>query len=262
MDSFANKVVWITGASSGIGEELAYQLNEKGAKLVLSARREDELNRVAAKCKNALVLPLDLAKTETVNLLVDKVVAHFGGIDFLINNGGNSQRGSAFETDISVARQLMEVNYFGPVTLTKAVLPIMRAQNSGYILVVSSIAGKFGFYLRSSYSAAKHALHGFFDSLRLEEENNGINVTIACPGKIQTNISYNAVLADGKAHNKLDRSQGELGMPVDACVKRMIKAIENKEEEVLIGGKEILAVTIRRFLPKMFGKIIRKQSPF
>jgi short-subunit dehydrogenase len=137
----------------------------------------------------------------------------------------------------------------------------MKKQGSGHIVVLSSIAGKFGFYLRSSYSAAKHALHGFFDSLRLEEEKNGLKVTVICPGKINTNMSLNALKGDGTRHAKMDRSQDQ-GMPAEVCAAQIISAIKKDKEEVLIGGKEILAATIKRFSPKLFGKIIRKQSPY
>lgn len=260
MSTFANQVVWITGASSGIGEELTYLFNAEGAKLVLSARRKDALERVAEKCKDAFVLPLDLAHLGHPDALVQQVINKFGRIDVLINNGGNSQRSTADETPMTVVRDIMEVNFFGTVALTKAVLPVMKSQKSGHIAVVSSIAGKFGFYLRSSYSAAKHALYGFFDSLRLEEENNGILVTMVSPGRIQTNVSINAVTKDGSAHGVMDRAQGE-GMPADVCAKQIVRAMKAQKEDVLIGGKEILAVRIKRLLPGLFGKIIRKQKP-
>ena len=261
MSEFKNKVVWITGASSGIGKALALQCAAAGAKVVLSARNKEKLEEVAKDCPDALVLPLDLADSSNFEALVNQVLERYGRIDFLVNNGGNSQRATADETSLEVARQLMEINYFGPMALTKTVLPVMKKQGSGHIVVVSSIAGKFGFYLRSSYSAAKHALHGFFDSLRLEEENNGIKVTIVCPGKINTNMSINAMKGDGSKHAKMDRSQGE-GMPAEVCAAQIIKAVKADKEEVLIGGKEILAAKIKRFSPKLFGKIIRKQSPY
>jgi short-subunit dehydrogenase len=261
MSTFKNKVVWITGASSGIGKALAIQLNELGAKLVLSARNKEALEKLAATCDDALVLPLDLAKPANFPALTQEVVSHFGGLDFLINNGGNSQRATADETSNEVSRQLMEINFFGPTLLTKSVLPVMKNKGTGHIIVVSSIAGKFGFYLRSSYSAAKHALHGYFDSLRLEEERNGIKVTIVCPGKIRTNMSLNALKADGSAHAKMDQTMDE-GMPAEECAAQIISAAQANKEEVLIGGKEILAAKIKRFSPKLFGKIIRKQSPF
>ena len=261
MSEFKNKVVWITGASSGIGKALALQCAAAGAKVVLSARNKEKLEEVAKDCPDTLVLPLDLADSSNFEALVNQVLERYGRIDFLVNNGGNSQRATADETSLEVARQLMEINYFGPMALTKTVLPVMKKQGSGHIVVVSSIAGKFGFYLRSSYSAAKHALHGFFDSLRLEEENNGIKVTIVCPGKINTNMSINAMKGDGSKHAKMDRSQGE-GMPAEVCAAQIIKAVKADKEEVLIGGKEILAAKIKRFSPKLFGKIIRKQSPY
>lgn len=261
MSTYKNKVVWITGASSGIGRALALQLSDAGAKLVLSARNKEALEEVAKDCTDAMVLPLDLADASNFEALTQLVISRFGQIDFLINNGGNSQRATADETSNEVARQLMEVNYFGPTLLTKAVLPVFKKQGSGHIVVLSSIAGKFGFYLRSSYSAAKHALHGFFDSLRLEEEGNGIKVTIICPGKIRTNMSRNALKADGTAHAKMDQSMGE-GMTAEECASQIIKAVAADKEEVLIGGKEILAAKIKRFSPKLFGKIIRKQNPY
>ena len=171
MKQFKDKVVWITGASSGIGEALALEFATQGARLILSARREDELRRVAAATQlpelDLLVLPFDLNNTSNASGLAAQVINKFGRIDILINNGGMSQRSEAAETSETIERQLMEVNYFSAVNLTKAVLPYMKRQKSGQLVVLSSIAGKFGFYLRSSYSAAKHALHGYFESLRL-----------------------------------------------------------------------------------------------
>ncbi|MBL7917970.1 MAG: SDR family NAD(P)-dependent oxidoreductase [Bacteroidia bacterium] len=154
----------------------------------------------------------------------------------------------------------MEVNYFSYVNLTKAVLPYMKRQKSGHIVVISSIAGKFGFYLRSGYSAAKHALHGFFESFRLETEQFGIKTLIVCPGKVKTNISLNAVTENGQ-HGKMDESHVN-AMSAEESAKIILKAIINNEEEILVGGKELKAVTLKRFFPKLFGKIIRKQSPY
>jgi short-subunit dehydrogenase len=155
----------------------------------------------------------------------------------------------------------MEVNYFAYVNLTKAVLPYMKRQKSGHIVVVSSIAGKFGFYLRSGYSAAKHALHGFFESMRLETEKYGIKTLIVCPGKIKTNISLNAVSADGQVHNKMDQSHIN-AMAAEECAKQILHAVLTNKEEVLIGGKELILVKLKRYLPALFGKLIRKQSPY
>ena len=265
MREFKDKVIWITGASSGIGEALALEFAKREARLILSARREDELKRVGALTKlpelDLMILPFDLGDTKNASGLTAQIINKFGRIDILINNGGYSQRSSAEETSIDIDRQLMEVNYFSYITLTKAVLPYMKRQKSGHIIAISSIAGKFGFYLRSSYSAAKHAIHGFFDSLRLETEKSGIKTLIVCPGKIKTNVSLNAVTASGTAHNKMDESH-EGAMSAEECAKQIIQGILNNKEEIYVGGKEILMVKIKRFFPKLFAKLIRKQSSY
>lgn len=265
MKEFKDKVIWITGASSGIGEALALQFAKREARVILSARREDELKRVGELTKLApldlMILPFDLNDTRNASALTAQIINKFGRIDILINNGGYSQRGNAMETSMEIDRHIMEVNYFAHVNITKAVLPYMKRQKAGHIVVISSIAGKFGFYLRSSYSAAKHALHGFFESLRLETESLGIKTLIVCPGKIKTNVSVNAVTANGAAHNKMDESHAN-AMSAEECAKQIIAGILSQKEEVFIGGKEIALVKIKRFLPSLFSKLIRKQSPY
>lgn len=265
MKEFKDKVIWITGASSGIGEALALEFSRLEARLILSARREEELKRVAALTKlpelDIMILPFDLGDTKNATGLAAQIINKFGRIDILVNNGGYSQRGEAMETAIEIDRQLMEVNYFSAVALTKAVLPYMKRQKSGQLVVISSIAGKFGFFLRTSYSAAKHALHGFFDSLRLETEKHGIRTLIVCPGKIKTAISHNAVTADGKKHNEMDPSH-ENATSAEDCAKQIIEGLRKEKEEIYIGGKEILMVKIKRFFPKLFGRLVRKQSPY
>lgn len=265
MKQFKDKVIWITGASSGIGEALAIEFARREARLILSARRKEELERVGALTKlpplDLMILPFDLSDTSNASSLTAQIINKFGRIDILVNNGGNSQRSEATDTPVEIDRKLMEVNYFAHVNITKAVLPYMKRQKSGHIVVVSSIAGKFGFYLRSSYSAAKHALHGFFESVRLETELFGIKTLIVCPGKVKTNVSLNAVTATGAPHNKMDASH-ENAMSAEECARQIIKAIVADKEEVLIGGKEILMVRIKRFFPKLFGKIVRKQSSY
>lgn len=264
MPQFKDKVIWITGASSGIGEALALQFAKEEARLILSARREEELKRVAALTKlpelDLMILPFDLKDTSNASALVAQIMNKFGRIDILINNGGLSQRIEAAETPLQTDRDLMEINYFSAVSLTKAVFPYMKRQKSGQIVVISSIAGKFGFYLRSAYSAAKHALHGFFESFRLETEKLGIRTLIVCPGKIKTNISLNALAASG-AHGKMDESH-ENAMSAEECAKQIIAAIKAGKEEIYVGGKELMAIKIRRFFPSLFRKIIRRQSPY
>lgn len=255
--------MWITGASSGIGEALAYESAKAGAKLVLSARRENELERVKKNCQlpdeNILVVPLDLAEHAGIKEKVVKVINHFGKIDILINNGGISQRSLVMETDMSVYKKLVDVDYLGTVALSKAVLPVFVKQKSGHFGVITSLMGKFASPLRSGYCGAKHALHGFFDSLRMEHDDDNIKVTLICPGYIHTNISVNAITADGSAQNKMDEATGA-GMSAENCALKIISAIENNKMETLIGGKETFAVYIKRFFPKLLHNIVKKAA--
>lgn len=262
VNNFDGKVVWLTGASSGIGKELSIQLSQQNAKLILSSRNKKRLDELKVNLFNTdehMVLPLDLADSSSFSERYHEVIAKYGVVDILIQNGGISQRGTAAESSEEVIRQIMEVNFFGNVLLSKTVLPALR-KSKGQIVVISSIAGKFGFFLRSSYSASKHALHGYYESLALEEESKGLSVTVVCPGKINTPISTNALSADGNKHGDMDHNQ-ETGMDVSVCVEELLTAVVKKKREVLIGNKEIKAVTLKRFLPALFWRVIRKQSP-
>jgi dehydrogenase/reductase SDR family protein 7B len=264
LTKISNSVIWITGASSGIGEALSLELAKySSVKLILSSRKKEELERVAQQThinkENILILPLDLADYSKADEWITEVLKKFGRIDILINNGGISQRSWAKETPIEIDKQLFEINYFGTIALTKAVLKQMIIQQNGHIITISSIAGKFGFYLRTAYSASKHALHGFFDSLRLEVEKENIKVTLICPGKIKTNISKNALKADGSKHEKMDAAT-DLGLSAEKCASRIIQALIRDEQEVLIGGKEIIPVYIKRFFPQLLNIILRKQK--
>ncbi len=266
MGSLKGKRIWITGASSGIGEALAQACRVEGAELILSARRLSELERVAAKLATVdssapiTLQVLDVSDTAAIPAVVTSVIQQTGGIDILINNAGISQRSYAVDTSLDVDRRIMEVNFFGTVALTKAVLPDMLARKSGMIIVISSISGKFGFYLRSAYSASKHALHGFFESLRMEVWNEGIRVMLVCPGKIRTNISLNALTADGSAHQTMDEAQAA-GKSAEALATRILQGIRHEEEEVFFGGSEMKAVWIKRYFPRLFSRLIRKQKP-
>lgn len=262
MAGFQNKVVWITGASSGIGEALALAFAAEGAKLALSGRREGELLRVKERTKlpadKVLVLPLDLNDTSKAGAHTAEVIKYFGRIDILVNNGGVSQRSFAKDTSLDIDRRLMEVNFFGAVALTKSVLPHFLKQRSGHFVVISSISGKFGFYLRSAYSASKHALHGFFESLRMEVFNDNVKVLMVCPGKIKTNISSNAINEKGEKHGIDDNDKREVS--AEECARQIIAGLKNNEEEIFIGGKELRAIWVKRFFPKLFSKLIRKQK--
>ncbi len=255
-----NKIVWITGASSGIGEALVYALNASGAKLIISSRNRDELFRVKQQCKNQIdvhVLSLNLEDSESLPKKTEEALKIYGKIDVLINSGGISQRALALETHLKTEQRLMNVNFWGTVILSKAVLPQMIKQNSGSIVCVSSLVGKFGTRYRSAYSASKHALHGYFDSLRIEVDNPNVQILLACPGFIKTKVTINALIADGSAQGTMDDAQ-ENGMLAEACAKEIIKAIEQKKDEVYIGGKEVKGVLLKRLFPKYFAKLIKK----
>lgn len=254
------KVIWITGASSGIGEALVYELSSRPVKLIISARRKEKLEAVKAKCNGRAeieVLPLDLAKADELPGKADEALSMYSGVDVLVLNGGISQRDFAMNTSLDVSRYIMEVNYFSSLILTKAVVPSMIERGEGQIVPVSSLVGKFGTPFRSSYSASKHALHGYFDSLRAELYDQNISVTIVCPGFIKTELSLNAVLGSGEKNNTLDEAQAK-GMPASIFARKMIRVIEKKKLEAYIGGRETFGVLLKRFLPNLFAKIILK----
>jgi short-subunit dehydrogenase len=263
-EDYEHKVVWITGASSGIGEALAQALAGLGARLVLSARREMELERVKASLSgdpgNYLVLPLDLEQPDTFAGLVARVLESFGRIDLLIHNGGISQRAAVKDSPLAIDQKVMAINFFGAVGLTKAVLPVFLSQKSGHFVVISSLVGKFGTPLRSAYAASKHALHGFFESLRAEVWRDHIRVTLVCPGYIRTNISYNAINAAGEKYQRMDRNQLK-GMAPESCAWRILKAVAAGKQEVVFGGKETLGVFLKRFFPGLFSRIVRRMMP-
>jgi short-subunit dehydrogenase len=264
MATLENKVIWVTGASSGIGEALVYELAKKGAKLILSARRKEELERVKGNCDpktqpNIRVLPLDLTQGSTLQLSTHAAVQIFGHVDILINNGGISQRSLVLETNLEVDRRLMEVNYFGAVALTKHLLPHFVARKQGHFVSVSSLTGKFGTPYRSGYAASKHALHGFYDAVRAEHYKDNVKVTMICPGFIHTPITYSALTGDGSPLNKMDEAQYK-GKPAEWCAQKIARAIEKQKEEVYIGGKEVWGVYLKRFVPTIFSKVIRKAA--
>jgi len=255
-----NKIVWITGASSGIGEALCYELNKAGAKLIISSRSSDSLYQVKQKCAKSQidvhVLPLDLENTAELPDKAKSALTIFGRIDIIIHSGGVSQRSLAMDTNLDVAQKIMNINFWGTVALTQAVIPSMLSNKEGQIVIISSLVGKFGTKYRSAYSASKHALHGYFDSLRSEIDPK-IGICIICPGFIKTNVTINALTADGTKQNTMDDAQAN-GMSANECAIKIVQAIKSRKEEVHIGGKEKYAVLLKRFLPGLFSKIVKK----
>lgn len=256
------KRIWITGASSGIGESLAYHLSAKGHSLVLSARREETLLAVRSRCSypdSVAVIPMDLENPESLRGVVEEALGCFGGIDILVNNAGLSQRSLIAETDLEVYDRLMRVNYLGTIALTKALLPHYIAQGSGKFVTVTSLMGRFGSPLRSGYCGAKHALHGFFDVLRMEHEKDGVQVCMICPGFVQTDVARNALTADGSPQGKQDEATSK-GMSADRFVAKMWKAVEAGKWEAYIGGKEVSGIYLKRLFPKLLHKVVLRSQ--
>lgn len=257
---FQDKVVWITGASSGIGEALAYAFNREGARLILSSRRVPELERVKKQCANGnpdhvAILPLDLNQIDALGDMGKQALATFGQVDILVNNGGVGQRGRVAETIFNVDRLMMNVNYLSHIALTKSVLPSMLERRAGHIVVVSSLMGELYTPKRSAYAATKHALHGFFDSLRSEVAPSGVDVTIACPGWVKTNISFHALRGDGTEFGKMDKEHGN-AISAQECAEGILKAVARRKAKVYIGGAEKYGVLIRRLLPGIYDRFI------
>ena len=252
---FTNKTIWITGASSGIGKAVAIELSKEKTDLILSDINEKGLSEVADICnKNSCttqIIPIDLSDEKSVEAAARQVLDKTKKIDALYHFAGISQRSLVSETPLFVDRKIFEINFFGAIALTKAVLPEMIKNGGGQIAVTSSIVGKFGFPYRSSYSATKHALHGFFESLRAENKQNNIQVSIIIPGRVQTNISLNALDKEGKTHAKMDDGQ-DSGITSEKAAKIIYRNLRKNKKEILVGGKELTMVHIRRFLPRLY----------
>lgn len=263
MKNFKDKVVWITGASSGIGESLAKLFSVEGAKLVLSSRRREALEKVqkdiGLDADNCLIVPLDLEEnTMGYEKEVQLVLNHFGRLDILINNGGVSQRSSFLDTKEEVFRRIMEINFMGAVALTRATLPSLMQQKSSQLVVISSVVGKYGTPIRTVYSASKHALNGFYDALRAELWEKNVSVLIVCPGYIKTNISLNALTADGSPQNSMDSGQAS-GLSAEDCATQILSGIKKGKREIYPAGfKELFGLYMKRFFPGLFSILVRK----
>lgn len=255
------KVCWITGASSGIGEALAQEVIQRGGRLIISARSEEKLNAMAEKWnqpERVLVLPMDMGNHDQIDALVEKALQAWGRIDVLINNAGVSQRSLAAETDFKVMKTIMDVNFLGSAALSTAVLPHMIKQGNGIIAPVSSVAGKFSTPLRTSYSASKMALQGFYDGLRAEVYSKNIHVNFIVPGFVKTNISINALEARGEKHGKMDPNQ-EGGISSEKAAQIILKGLEQNKREIYMGiaPKVKLALFLSRNFPGILARMLR-----
>jgi len=265
MKYFNNKVIWITGASSGIGEALALALSAEGASLILSSRRAGELERVRKACTKpgkTKIVTVDLLDTPSLASKTSEAIAAFGYIDIMVHNGGISQRSTVAETAMQVQRKVMEVDYFSYVELTNHLLPHFMQRGSGQFVVISSVMGKIGTPMRSAYAAAKHALHGFFDCLRAEVFDKNIQVTVITPGYIRTNVTMNAVKGDGTAVAEVGQNIAN-GLPADKAAAQILKAVAAGKFEAYVGknSSEKLALIVYRIAPNLLHKIVRKQVP-
>jgi dehydrogenase/reductase SDR family member 7 len=263
---FADQVIWVTGASAGIGEALALGFHREGAHLVLSGRRAAELERVKGLCQGQgriLIVPFDITDESARAAAVDQVLKTFGHIDMLVNNAGVSQRANGKDTLLAVDRQIMELDYFAVIGLTKLVLPSMIARKSGHLVATSSVSGKYGVRMRTAYCAAKHALHGFFDALRIELHPH-INVSLLVYGGVQTQVSFNALTGDGGVWGRLDNIVSS-GTPVDVCARLTLDGLAAKKHEIVVAeGASLLYLYLKRFWPaNLFKRQVapRKKKP-
>ncbi len=256
-----DKVCWITGASSGIGESLAVKAYERGARVILSARNEKKLIEMTSNWSDRdrfHILPLDMGDHAGLPAAADEAGRLWGRIDILINNAGVSQRSLASETDFHVMKSIMDINYLGSAALTRAVLPGMIARKSGIIAPVSSVAGKFSTPLRTSYSASKMALQGFYDGLRAELFSDNIHVNFIVPGFVRTNISVNALDSKGEKHGVMDPNQ-ESGISPEKAADIIMKGLEKNKREIYMGiaPKVMLALFLSRVFPGALARMLR-----
>jgi dehydrogenase/reductase SDR family member 7B len=261
---FNGRIVWVTGASSGIGEALSKQLALAGARLVISSHEPEELERVKKEIGKVehepLIISFDLSDPKAVEDAADKVIQKMGGVNIFFCNGGVSTRTTAIDTSLEVDRKVMEINYFSGLIITKKILPGMIDKKFGHIIATSSISGKFGFPLRSAYAASKHALHGFYESLWTELNQHGIRTTIIMPGRVKTNISMHALNKDGKEYGKMSKGQAG-GIKPESCARQMLRAAAKNKREVLIGGKELIMPRLKQYFPGIFYKLVTRIDP-
>lgn len=256
-----NLTIWITGASSGIGEALALEFANRGARIILSGRNENKLSVVKNCCHNSdrhFILPFDISDGEQVKNAYQQLQVQNIEVDWLINNAGISQRSLIMDTDEQVERQLMEIDYFAQIRLTRLVLPDMITRKQGKVVMISSVAGLLGTQYRGGYGAAKAAIHMWANSLRAELHEQGIEVATIFPGFIQTNVSINALTGDGSAQGSMDEATDK-GLSARAFARLAAQALVKGEEHIVIAGvKEKLATTVNRLSPSALYKLIRK----
>lgn len=255
------KTILITGASSGIGKALAVQWAQPNYTLLLAARNRQNLTDVKVTCEqkgaNVELFEVDLSEMAQVDELANQVKEKFTHLDILVNNAGISQRSQAEETDEKVDREIMELNFFSPVRLTKNLWPLLTKSTHANIVNISSVTGTFGFPQRSTYAASKHAMEGFFESWMLENKAPNIHFTIVAPGRVLTNISFNALKNDGSKHQVLDEGQAK-GIKADVCASKIIAAVAKNKRKVYIVQQERILLFLYRYFPAVFVLLVKK----
>jgi dehydrogenase/reductase SDR family protein 7B len=260
---YTDRIVWITGASSGIGAALAHAFAREGAVLILSARRAERLEALRQaldRPDEVLVLPLDVSDPEAIQAAAEQALAWRGHIDILVNNAGISQRARIEETTMATFRKVMEVNFFGLVQLTGCVLPAMLARGQGQVVNISSVAGYVSTPLRAAYAASKHAVRAYSDSLRAEVAGRGLKVTVVCPGYIRTDISRAALLGDGSQKGEDDQVI-LAGQDPAITARGILDGVHRGRREIHVGGKEIFAIYLQRLLPGLVAHFLPRTSP-
>lgn len=256
----ANKTIVLTGASAGIGRSLSISLAQQGASLVLAARNQEALAETVAACtkqggRAIVAVPTDVTQPESCQQLIEKAVATFGQIDILINNAGISML-TPFDqvTDLSIFEQVMQVNYLGAVYCTHYALPYLKA-NRGLVVAISSLCGKTAVPTRTGYVASKHAMQGFFDTLRIELKGNGVGVLVVSPGFVATNIRQRALGADGQTLGQSPRDENKGNMSVDECVRQIIWAMERRKREHIMTLKGKVIPWAKLLVPELVERI-------
>ena len=260
--NWKGKKVWIIGASSGIGQALSTAINEAGGFVILSSRKTEALISTQSQLpypQESDLIALNLTDHHSIEQAVAEYSQKHETIDVLIHSGGISQRSLALETTLASTEMILKSNFLGQIPITQFAVKKMQEQGSGKIIVISSFTGKWGFYLRSSYAASKHALHGYYDSLRMEIEAFGVDVHLVTPGFIATDISKNALDATGHATGEMDNNQQQ-GISPERCARQILQGIAQNKNEFGVGGKELKALWIHQYFPRFFQKILRKQS--
>jgi len=252
------RTVWISGATSGIGKAVTEACHQRGDRLILSARKSDDLDRLrtALGAADALLAPFDLGHTDGLSDMVSRIWKEVGGVDVVVHSGGISQRSRLIDTDPAVDRRMMEVNYFGTLAFTRALLPHMIAAGGGHFAVVTSLMGLFSAPMRSGYAGAKHAMHGWFEALRAEHHSDGIRVIMVSPGFVRTAISLNALTADGTPQGTMDEATDQ-GISAERCAAAILRGIDRNKALVTPGKKEVLGYWLSRFAPGILRRVAR-----